>query len=129
VTEAARVLLAAEPRSVPAARGLLARMLDAAGVRGEPRADALLVASELVANAVSHGSRAGDEIGIEFVLQRGRLRICVRDRIRGRSTPVALTANEQRPAGRGLEIVEQLTDWSERVVGGWREVRAELTLL
>jgi anti-sigma regulatory factor (Ser/Thr protein kinase) len=48
---------AAEPQAVSAARGLLARVLDAARVGGQRRADALLVASELVANAVRHGSR------------------------------------------------------------------------
>ena len=41
---------------------------------------------------------------------------------------MALTPDERRPAGRGLQIVEQLAAWSERVVDGRREVRAELLL-
>ena len=125
----ARASFAADGRSVAAARRLLAQILDAAGVRGEPRSHALLVASELITNAISHGSRTGDEITVEFAVQSRRVRICVRDPIRrGSSTLVALSPDERRPAGRGLQIVEQLADWSERVVDGRREVRAELVL-
>jgi anti-sigma regulatory factor (Ser/Thr protein kinase) len=124
----ARASLAADPRSVSTARRLLAEILDATGVRGEPRSHALLVTSELVTNAISHGSRAGDEIAVEFAVQPRRVRICVRDPIRGGSALVALTPDERRPAGRGLQIVEQLAAWSERVVDGRREVRAELLL-
>jgi anti-sigma regulatory factor (Ser/Thr protein kinase) len=124
----ARASLAAEPRSVSRARRLLAQILDAASVRGEPRWQALLIASELVTNAINHGSRPGDEIAVEFAVQPRRVRICVRDPIRGSSAVVALTPDERRPAGRGLQIVEQFADWSERVVDGRREVRAELDL-
>jgi anti-sigma regulatory factor (Ser/Thr protein kinase) len=122
----ARASLAADPRAVSTARRLLEQVLDATGVQGEPRANALLVASELVTNAISHGSRAGDEITVEFAVQQRRLRICVRDPIRGGSAVVALTPDERRPTGRGLQIVEQLAEWSEQVVDGRREVRAEL---
>jgi anti-sigma regulatory factor (Ser/Thr protein kinase) len=124
----ARASLAADPRSVSMARRLLAQILDATGVRGELRSHALLVASELVTIAISHGSRPGDEIAVEFAVQPRRVRICVRDPIRGNSALVALTPDERRPAGRGLQIVDQLAAWSERVVDGRREVRAELLL-
>jgi anti-sigma regulatory factor (Ser/Thr protein kinase) len=125
----ARASLAADARSVSSARRLLGQILDSAGVRGEPRSHALLVASELVTNAISHGSRTGDEIAVEFAVQPHRVRICVRDPIRRRGSALAaLTPDERRPAGRGLQIVEQLADWSERVVDGRREVRAELAL-
>jgi anti-sigma regulatory factor (Ser/Thr protein kinase) len=85
------------------------------------------VTSELVTNAVCHGSRPGDEISVEVSLKGSRFRIGVRDAARGGSTPVALTPDEQRPAGRGLAMVDWLTEWSERIVDGRREVRAELT--
>lgn len=125
----ARASLAAEPRSVSAARRLLAQILDATGVRGESRSHALLIASELVTNAINHGSRTGDEISVEFAVQPRRVHICVRDPIRrGSSALVALSPDDRRSAGRGLQIVEQLADWSERVVDGRREVRAELVL-
>ena len=42
--------------------------------------------------------------------------------------PVALTPYELREGGRGLQVVGQLTEWSENIVGGRREVRAELVL-
>jgi anti-sigma regulatory factor (Ser/Thr protein kinase) len=119
--------LVAAPRAVSEARAVLGRVLDERGVSGDARADALLVTSELVANAVTHGSRSGDEIEVELALGRRRIQICVRDPLRGRSTPVALTADERRQEGRGLQIVSHLSEWSERVIGGWREVRAELT--
>jgi anti-sigma regulatory factor (Ser/Thr protein kinase) len=124
----ARASLAADPRSVSTARRLFEQILDVTGVRGEPRSHALLVASELVTNAISHGSRAGDEISVEFAVQQHRVRICVRDPIRGGSAVVALSPDERRPTGRGLQIVEQLAEWSEQVVDGRREVRADLVL-
>jgi anti-sigma regulatory factor (Ser/Thr protein kinase) len=105
----------------------LARTLDEAGVEEGRRFQALLVTSELVTNAVCHGSRPGDDITVDVRLKAGRLRIGVRDAARG-STPVALTPDEQRPAGRGLAMVDWLADWSDRIVDGRREVRAELTL-
>jgi anti-sigma regulatory factor (Ser/Thr protein kinase) len=120
--------LAAEPLSVAVARRLLAQLLDACAVGSEHRSDALLVASEVVANAIRHGSRPGDEIAVEFAVRPGSVQICVRDPVRSRSAPVALSADGRRPSGRGLQIVDQLADWTERVVHGRREVRATLTL-
>jgi anti-sigma regulatory factor (Ser/Thr protein kinase) len=120
--------LAAEPRSVPAARRLLRRLLEAAGVHGEASANALLVTSELVDNAIEHGARPGDEIEVDFAVRRDRVQIRVRDPMRGRSAPIALTPDHHRAAGRGLQLVEQLAIWDDRVVHGQREVRAELLI-
>jgi hypothetical protein len=78
----ARASLVTDPRSVSMARRLLAQILDATGVQGEPTSHALLVTSELVTNAISHGSRTDDEILVEFAVQPRRVRICVRDPIR-----------------------------------------------
>jgi anti-sigma regulatory factor (Ser/Thr protein kinase) len=120
--------LAAVPEAPAKARAFLERTLEAAGIGEGRRFEALLVASELVANAVSHGSRPGDEISFEVSLHGALLRIAVGDAARGHSAPVALTRDDQRPAGRGLAVVDWLADWSERIVDGRREVRAELTL-
>jgi anti-sigma regulatory factor (Ser/Thr protein kinase) len=126
---AAQFSLAADPHSVARARKLLARVLDDTGVDGETRSDALLVASELVTNAISHGSRAGDEIGLAYAATPdGQLSIRVRDNARGASVPRALSPDEDSTGGRGLKVVEHLADWSERVVDGRREVSAELPL-
>jgi anti-sigma regulatory factor (Ser/Thr protein kinase) len=120
--------LQAEPASIAQARALLEQTLVDAGVDKPRRFDALLVASELVTNAVSHGSRPGDEISVSFELDGCRLSIVVRDQARARTGPVSLTPDEQRPAGRGLGIVDRLADWSERMSDGRREVRAEMTV-
>jgi anti-sigma regulatory factor (Ser/Thr protein kinase) len=124
----ANVTLPAEPAAVARARAFLAQTLDQAGVEEERRFEALLVTSELVANAVRHGSRAGDRIGVEVSLDGGRLRIGVSDAARGQGTPVAVMSGEAGSAGRGLAIVEWLAEWSERIVDGRREIQAELTL-
>ena len=124
----ASVTLPAEPAAVAHARALLERTLEQAGIEQSRRFEALLVTSELVTNAVAHGSRPGDEIAVEVSLQGRRLRIGVRDAARGRAVPVLLSRDEQRPAGRGLALVDWLAEWSERIVDGRREVRAELTL-
>lgn len=120
--------LAAEPAAAARARAFLARTLEEAGVEDRRCFEALLVTSELVTNAVCHGSRPGDEISVDVSLNGSRLRIGVRDAARGASTPVALTSDEHRPAGRGLAMVDWLAEWSERIVDGRREVHADLTL-
>jgi anti-sigma regulatory factor (Ser/Thr protein kinase) len=120
--------LPAEPAAAARARSLLERTLAEAGVDESRRFEALLVTSELVTNAVTHGSKPGDEIGVEVSLEGSRLRIGVRDVAHGRTMPVSLSRDEQRADGRGLALVEWLADWSEQIVDGRREVRAELML-
>jgi anti-sigma regulatory factor (Ser/Thr protein kinase) len=122
------VTLPAEPAAVGRARALLERTLEQAGIDEGRRFEALLVTSELVTNAVTHGSKPGDEIGVEVSLEGSRLRIGVRDVAHGRTMPVSLSRDEQRADGRGLALVEWLADWSEQIVDGRREVRAELML-
>jgi anti-sigma regulatory factor (Ser/Thr protein kinase) len=124
----ASVTLPAEPAAVGRARALLERTLEQAGIDQGRRFEALLVTSELVTNAVSHASGPGDAIGLDLSLEGRRLRIGVRDAAHGRTVPVVLARDEQRGAGRGLALVEWLAEWSEQIVDGRREVRAELTL-
>lgn len=120
--------LRAEPAAVAQARALLEQTLASAGVDRARRFDALLVTSELVTNAVRHGSRPGDEITVAFDLEGARLSIRVTDPARARTGPVQLTPDERRPTGRGLSIVDRLATWSERLIDGHRQVSAELTL-
>jgi anti-sigma regulatory factor (Ser/Thr protein kinase) len=120
--------LPAEPEAVATARALLQRTLERAGFEEDRCFEALLVASELVTNAVTHGSRPGDEVIVNISLDGSLLRIAVRDAARGRSVPLALTPDEERSAGRGLAMVDWLAEWSERIVDGRREVRAQLSL-
>ncbi len=118
----------AEPAAVADARALVRRTLEQAGVGSTQGFEALLVASELVTNAVTHGSRPGDEISVDVSVDETTVRLAVRDAARGRTLPVALTPDERRPAGRGLAMVDWLAVWTERFVDGQREVRAELAL-
>jgi anti-sigma regulatory factor (Ser/Thr protein kinase) len=121
------LVLRAEPSSLPQVREQLGRFLDAQRVGDEVFYDALVVAHELAANAITHGSAPRDEIEVQAELLRDSLRITVLDRARG-SAPLALTADEHRESGRGLQIVCRLAEWSERIVAGRREVVAELPL-
>jgi anti-sigma regulatory factor (Ser/Thr protein kinase) len=123
-----RASLPATPESVARARALLGELLDDADVDWTRRRAGLLVASELVTNAIRHGSADGDEVGIVYEIKGSRLCICVSDAARGSSVPVQLSTDEQRLTGRGLQLVAQLADWSERIVNGRREVRAEILL-
>jgi anti-sigma regulatory factor (Ser/Thr protein kinase) len=68
-----------------------------------------LVVSELVSNAVLHGSRQGDSVGIELSVEPGRIRIEVVDFGEGfdPSQPITDTSG-----GYGLHIVESLSrEW------------------
>lgn len=71
--------------------------------------DALLIASELVTNAVRHGS---PEVVLTFELTSDRVRIAVDDA--GDSLPVVSAGRPSidRPSGRGLLIVAEIAaDW------------------
>jgi anti-sigma regulatory factor (Ser/Thr protein kinase) len=120
--------LAAEPKSVSEARALLRGALRGSGIDRQRAQDVLLVTSELVENAILHGSRPGDRIEVEFQLAEQRLSLCVRDAGRGAAAPQPHALGAERTAGRGLAIVSRLARWSERVVDGRREVRAEIDL-
>ena len=109
-------------------RAQLAAFLDAHAIKDEVFSDALLVGHELAANAIAHGSSDDDLIDVRAEIRDGRLRISVADAARRPGTPVMLSPDEWRERGRGLQIVERLAEWSERIVGGRREVRAELPL-
>ena len=95
---------------------------------GEARADAMLVASELVTNAVVHSLCTEDELLGVRVTRNGLLRISVLDPgASGRSAEIA-----DRPielGGVGLKVVERLAvTWgTERRNDGYR-VWAELKL-
>ena len=105
-----------------AVRGAVAELPGLGWVLG----DAMLVASELVTNAVRHSLCDEDEFISVSISRDGRLRISVRDP--GGSGKDAKIAD--RPldlGGLGLKVVEQLaTDWgAERREDGYR-VWAEL---
>src|SRR5262245_47186342 len=124
-----RLVLPADPSAVRKARRLLTELLEEAGVPAGQRSDALLLANELMANAVQHGSRENDAIEIVCTIERDVLRVTVFDAARSGRTPAVLTPDEERAQGRGLRLVDQLADsWNEQIVGGRREVGFSLRL-
>lgn len=122
------IVLAARPDSVRAARKTLARDLSHRSVGSESTFNVLLVASELIANAIEHGSRPGDEIEVAYVIGSSEVQIIVRDNARHGRAPMALTSDSERPNGRGLHLVERLATWKEQIVNGRREVCAEVPI-
>ncbi len=94
--------------------------------------DGLLVASELVTNAVRHsGCESPQTLNVRVARCDGHLLISVQDQ--GRSGAIAEPANNKRrgSGGRGLQIIEQLSvRWGAERPDGyrvWAELPAEAT--
>ncbi|MEW2415043.1 ATP-binding protein [Streptomyces sp. NPDC046866] len=115
-----------EARCVPAARAALRKALADWGL-AELEGDALLVASELLTNAVRHAVAPRDrEIETRFVRLANGVRVEVHDACPVR--PVVRVPDEAGDSGRGLYLVAALADrWAvgERV-GPGKRVWAEL---
>jgi anti-sigma regulatory factor (Ser/Thr protein kinase) len=122
------IVLAARPDSVRAARKTLARDLSQRSVDSESTFNVLLVASELITNAIEHGSRPGDDVELAWAIGPNQVQIIVRDNARPGRAPIALTSDSERPNGRGLHLVERLASWNEQIVNGRREVAAEVSI-
>ena len=72
------------------------------------RDDVLLMVSELMTNAVEHGSRPGEPILLSVSIARRLLRVTVTDRIV--APPVLRRVSADCIDGRGLWIIDQLAD-------------------
>ncbi|MGW3359811.1 ATP-binding protein [Streptomyces bungoensis] len=120
--------LPAAPASVGTARRVLRDLLAAWGVAEDTRDDAVLVASELVTNALVHA--AGERIACRVRWAAGRVRVEVEDQNRGSVRPVPRQSGPDDQNGRGLFLVDALTaDWGVTAAPGRpaRIVWAELT--
>lgn len=122
------IVVAAQPDSVRVVRKTLARELSDRHVDSESAFNVLLVASELIANAIEHGSRPGDEVALAYTIGSKQVQIVVRDNARRGRAPTALTSDAERANGRGLHLVERIASWEERIVNGRREVSAEVPI-
>jgi anti-sigma regulatory factor (Ser/Thr protein kinase) len=124
--EAANITVRCDELAPVTVRRALAPLADLGWVLG----DAMLVATELVTNAVRHSACAEeDELVVSVWRDRDLVRITVRDP--GHSGATARMADEVEPFGQlGLKIVEQLTArWgSNREADGY-EVWAELQVI
>ncbi len=105
------------PASVARVRKLLRR--DLASLPAETREEAAIVASELVCNAVRHGSGLEDgKVAVQWAIGERGVEITVTDG-GGPSVPAMRVAPPTATWGRGLSIVAQLTSgWGvDRVAG------------
>ncbi|MGH3343618.1 MAG: ATP-binding protein [Carbonactinosporaceae bacterium] len=112
-----------EPASVSEARAWLADLLRPLPVVD----DAVIVVSELAANAVTHtlSARGGYTVAVCHT-GPGRLRLLVSD-LGGPTSPVLGDADDDSEYGRGLHVVAALvTDWGVTVNHAGRTVWAEL---
>jgi anti-sigma regulatory factor (Ser/Thr protein kinase) len=126
-SQAAEVRVPRRPDSVPAARAFLTRLLDGWGVEDSVIDDASLLASELMTNAVRHGSGV---VRLQVETEEGRLHVAVHDDLD--KTPVVNHASVASPGGRGMWIVESIArDWGTDVDGDapGKTVWFELTIL
>lgn len=121
--------LPSDPASVRQARRAVAEAVAETAGSGVPY-ELELVVSELVSNAIEHGSDSGDSVELELTRRGDAVRVLVRDPARHRSqVPMALTPSEERVRGRGLHVIDRLAAaWGERIADGCREVWAELRL-
>ncbi|HYO38739.1 MAG TPA: ATP-binding protein [Nocardioidaceae bacterium] len=108
-----------EASSVPVARQGLKSFLGGVGGSENSVEDARVVISELVANSVRHARPLSDGgLQVSWVLEGGGLQVSVTDG-GGRSRPRRVSASASALAGRGMAIVDVLSEewWSERTEG------------
>jgi len=115
VRAASVVLLPFVPASVAVARGRFSAELRSAGIFAAPAADAALVMSELLSNAILHARPLPDaRVRVAWVLSPPRLQVMVSDggsMTRPQAAPPSMSAI----GGRGLCIVEHLSSsWGVR---------------
>jgi anti-sigma regulatory factor (Ser/Thr protein kinase) len=98
-------------------------------VREDQRDDVVLVAHELAANAIVHGSSDQDEeVAITIRLEPRSVVIRVSDSARTDAMPAPLEPTDWRESGRGMLIVDELATWRQELRDGHREVTAKLSL-
>jgi anti-sigma regulatory factor (Ser/Thr protein kinase) len=120
----------AQRRSLAQVRRQVRAFLAEHDVREDQRNPAVLVTHELAANAIVHGSADdGGSVSITIKLEPRSLVIRVLDAAHSETGPAALEPTNWRESGRGMLMVGRLATWSDRLIDGRREVRAELRLL
>ncbi|MEV0437817.1 ATP-binding protein [Streptomyces spectabilis] len=108
--------------AVPEARHLVRSALHTWNL-GEAVDDAALAVSELASNAVRHGAGRRMEIRVTRV-GVARVRVAVTDR--SRALPVVQEPGDEDPAGRGLFLIEALSDaWGTELLTWGKTVWSE----
>lgn len=113
-------------RSVAAGRHWVVREAAERGVTGMANQVVELLTSELLANAVLHGPQDGI-VGVRLQTSDTMLRVTVTDR--NPTPPVVLHPDPIEPSGRGMAIVEALSNrWGVDLGSGGKAVWFELEL-
>jgi anti-sigma regulatory factor (Ser/Thr protein kinase) len=114
------------PASVASGRRAVDRLLAAEQPHDGSRQRVWLIVSELLSNAIIHGS-ANDPITLELHLHRGRIQIRVRNG--GLGFDLTALRRERSDGGRGLAIVAALSErWSIHSSPDETTVTAEVPL-
>ncbi|WP_244929031.1 ATP-binding protein [Nocardioides sp. W7] len=123
------LVLPAATRITGIARRVMARQLIEHGAQRDLVEDAELVLSELVTNALQHGAaEPHDDLEVSWALSAGRLRLSVLDGGTTTGELVVRDAEADSLSGRGLAIVDCLSEeWRVEHDGGTR-VTAELAV-
>jgi anti-sigma regulatory factor (Ser/Thr protein kinase) len=124
--EESAISLPAQRRSVAAGRHWVVREAAELGVTGMANQIVELLTSELLANAVLHGPPDG-AVGVRLQASETVLRVTVTDR--EMAAPVVLHPDPIEPSGRGMAIVEAMSNrWGVDLGSGGKAVWFELDL-
>ena len=94
------LVLAAEKTAPGRARAALRAFLASEDLTAERLYDLQLLVSEVVSNAVRHGSRDGDEVEVAYERRGDELQVSVVDAGRGVSGPTVRASSSKRPSTR-----------------------------
>jgi anti-sigma regulatory factor (Ser/Thr protein kinase) len=120
----ASVMLLGEPRDVHVARAFTRRMLAQNGCTDWHADDAVLVVSELVTNAIVYGR---PPMNLSVTVQPDEVVVAVSDS--SNSDPFARLPDDDDEGGRGVAIVEQLSEtWWVEHGNGRKSVIARVRL-
>ena len=125
--QAADACVPHRPDSIPAARSFLARLLEGWGLEDQVIDDASLLTSELMTNAVQHGSSV---VRLQIEVNDGLLHVGVHDD--GDELPHVNDASPTSLGGRGMWLVQSIArDWGSESSddGPGKTVWFELTTL
>ena len=112
-------LLPAEATAPARARAELRAFLAGDDLSAERLYELQWLVSELVTNAVRHGSLAGDAVEVVFERLHDELHVSVADAGRGVSAPAVRAQRSGDRSGRGLLAVQRLSDeWAAELRAG-----------
>ncbi|HEY7007757.1 MAG TPA: ATP-binding protein [Jatrophihabitantaceae bacterium] len=123
------MLVRHEPTSASTVRHALAHDLDEHGVDEDSVATVVLVASELVTNAIRHGdiADADDELDVDWAIHTDHVVVSVEDP--SSKLPQRRHPMPEEPGGRGLTIIDALSSaWGAEPTRRGKRVWAKVSI-